>query len=151
MAKQDFGPLGVIDLLTDKELRESMGHNIDHMIRDWLRGIDYMGFAGTGNGTGTLTIPGPNSGYAWSVKLASAQLSSQGVLSVYPADSPNVAPIGTVTSIANGTNNDAVIRWGSNQAVVKDQRNFTFYSSQGVILNYRLLVKQVPAEMQGKL
>jgi hypothetical protein len=73
------------------------------------------------------------------------------VLSIYPADSTGVAPIGIVASIANGTANEAVYRWGSNQAVIKDQRNITFFASGSVILAWRLLVEQAPTEMQGKL
>ena len=149
MTKQDFGPLGVVDLLTNNELKETMGHNFDHMLRDWYRGLDFMGFAGTGNGTGTLTIPGSDSGYTWSIKLVAAQLSASGTLSVYPSDATNVAPIGVVSSL--GANNDCVIRWGSNQAVLKDQRNITLFAGAANIINYRLLVLQVPTEMQGKL
>jgi hypothetical protein len=149
MTKQDFGPLGVVDLLTDNELRATMGHHFDHMLRDWYRGLDFMGFAGVGNGTGTLTIPGADSGYSWSLKLLAAQLSASGNLSVYPSDGTNVAPIGTVASL--GTNNDCVIRWGSNQAVLKDQRNITLFAGAATIINWRLLVLQVPTEMQGKL
>jgi hypothetical protein len=149
--KQDLGPLGQVDLLTDPELKQSLGHGISHAIREWYRGLDYMGFAGPGNGTNTLTIPGPDSGYTWSVKLASVSLSTSGVLSVYAADNPGGAPLGIVASIANGTANEAVFRWGSNQCVIKDQRNITLFSSGSVILAYRLLVEQAPTEMQGKL
>lgn len=149
--KQDFAGLGVVDLLTDKELRATLGHHFDYAMRDWYRGLDYMGFAGPGNGTSTVTIQGPDSGYTWSVKLASAQLVTGGFLSVYPTDgATNVAPLGTGPTDAVGTNNDAVIRWGSNQAVIKDQRSITFLGTSA-ILNWRLLVLQVPTEMQGKL
>lgn len=149
--KQTLGPLGEIDFLTDPELRQSLGHAISHEIREWYRGLDYMGFAGPGNGTSTVTIPGPDSGYTWSVKLASAVLSTSGVLSVYPDDHIGVAPIGVIASVANGSANEAVFRWGSNQAVIKDQRNITFFANASVILAWRLLVEQAPTEMQGKL
>lgn len=148
--KQDLGPLGTIDLLTDKELRESLGHHFTAQIREWYRGIDYLGFSGQGNGTSTLIIPGPQQGYTWNLKIASAQLSAAGVLSVYPGDNNTVAPIGVVTAITNFVNNDAVITWSSNQAVIKDGRNITFAASQ-IINTFRLMVQQVPTEMQGKL
>jgi hypothetical protein len=148
--KQNMGPLGDIDLLTDSELRASLGHHFDHVIRDWYRGIDYIGVAGVGNGTNTITIPGSDQGYTWSVKLISAQLASAGELSAYPGDTSAVAPIGTTMSIANGANNDAVLTYSSNQVVLKDGRNITLLGS-AVILNWRIMVEQVPTEMQGKL
>lgn len=258
--KQDLGPLGQIDLLTDPELRESLGHHFTQQVREWYRGIDYLGFAGVGNGTGVITIPGPNQGYTWDLKLVSVQLAAAGQVSAYPGDNTNVAPLHTATTstfsgsptTANGTftaagngsaslpvnsaitgftiswgavstantvtitvtntvtgqtltyaaalavgqNNafsvsypsggipaalgqqitvtvtgntnspagtivvtgapvvssdfDVVLRWSSEQAVIKDGRNITLSATQ-VINSWRLMVKQVPTEMQGKL
>lgn len=150
MSKQDMGPLGTVDLLTNKELSETMGHHFDHAIRDWYRGLDYLQFAGNGNGTNTITLPGSDSGYTWSYKLISAQLAAAGVLSIYPSDNVNVACVGTTTALTNGTNFDAVQTWSGNQVVLKDSRNLTLFASQ-IILNWRILVLQVPTEMQGKL
>lgn len=150
MSKQDLGPLGSVDLLTNSELRETMGHHFSSLVRDWYRGIDYMGVAGQGNGTGQITLPLAEQGYTWNLKVVSAQLSAAGNLSVYPADGINVAPIGVVAAIANGANFDAVLTWSGDQAVLKDGRNLTLFSSV-TILNYRVMAKQVPTEMQGKL
>lgn len=258
--KQTLGPLGEINMLTDDELKETLGHNFNRMVREWYRGIDYLSFAGAGNGTSLITLPGPDQGYTWNLKLASAQLAAAGELSVYPGDNANVAPIGvtgtssfagtpttgngtfvaggngsaslpvnsaitgftvswgtvstgntvtiTVTNtvtgqtltyaavLAVGQNNafsvsyprdgipaaagqaitvtvtgninspagtivvtgspvsasdfDVVTTWSSNQVVIKDGRSITLSSSQ-VINNWRLMVQQVPTEMQGKL
>lgn len=259
--KQDLGPLGTIDVLTDPELREALGHHFTQQVREWYRGIDYLGFAGGGNGTSTITLPiSPEQGYTWDVKLVSAQLAAPGELSVYPGDNPTVAPIGvtstssfagnpttasgtfaaagngsaslpanspitgftiswgtvttgntvtiTVTNtvtgqtltyadtLAVGQNNaftvtypsggipaaagqqitvtvtgnvnspagsivvtgapvastdyDTVVKWSSQQVVIKDGRNITLASTQ-IINNWRVMVKQVPTEMQGKL
>jgi hypothetical protein len=148
--KQDLGPLGQIDMLTSKELSDTMGHHFDHAIRDWYRGLDFLQFAGGGNGTNTLTLPGGDQGYTWSYKLVSCQLAAAGVLSIYPSDNTNVACIGTTTALANNANFDAVMTWSGNQVVLKDGRNLTLYSSQ-IILNWRIMVLAVPTEMQGKL
>jgi hypothetical protein len=148
--KQDLGPLGMIDMLTDKELRESLGHHFSAEIREWYRGVDYLGFAGVGN-SNTVTVAGPDSGYCWSLKLVSAQLAVAGELSVYPGDSVAVAPFGNTASAVNGTANEAVLTFTSNVVVLKDQRNLTLSCAAGNILGWRLLVKQVPNEMQGKL
>jgi hypothetical protein len=76
MAKQDMGPLGIVDLLTNKELSETMGHHFDHAVRDWYRGLDFLQFYGNGNGTNIITLPGADSGYTWSYKLVAAQLAA---------------------------------------------------------------------------
>lgn len=152
--KQSLGPLGMVDILTDSELKESLGHNFSRMMREWYRGVDYLGFAGQGNGSSQITIPGPGSGYSWSLKLASVQLSATGTLSVYPSDNLLVAPIGVASAVAQNnftTTFEAVVTWSSNQAVIKDGRNLTLFVGGAVIANWRLLVQQVPTEMQGKL
>lgn len=150
MTKQEFGPLGSVDILTHNELKDALGHNISHQIREWYRGIDYMGTAGPGNGTGLLTVPCAEQGYTWDIKLVSAQLSAAGSLSIYPGDTNTVAPVGVIASIANGTFNECVFRWSTNQLVLKDGRAITLFSNV-TILNYRIMAKQVPTEMQGKL
>jgi hypothetical protein len=143
---------GYLDVLTKSELQETMGHNFDAAIRDLLRGVDYLQFSGVANDGNTFTIPNSSeSGYTWSVKLISAQLSGAGTLSVYPASNITVAPIATVASVTNGGNIEAVAKWSSNQAVFKDGRQFTLYCEAATILNYLLIVEQVPTEMQGKL
>jgi hypothetical protein len=150
--RQEIRAGGALDILTKSELDLSMGHHFDAAIRDLLRGVDFVSFSGQGNGTGTFTIPyNAESGYTWSVKLVSAQLSAAGELSIYPASSNTVAPLKTVAAVANGTLFEAVATWGSNQAVLKDGRQITLYSATAVINNYLLMAEQVPTEMQGKL
>lgn len=148
--KQDLGMLGSVDMLTAGELRQELNSRFGSFIREWYRGEDFLAFYGTPNAS-LVTIPGPDSGYVWSLKLASVQLSAAGALSVYPGESSNVAPLGVAASIVNGTNNEAVITWTSNVVVLKDQRAITLFAGSQTILSYRLTVKQVPAEMQGKL
>lgn len=148
--KQSLGPIGEVDLLTAKEMREAMGHQFSMFTRDFYRGVDYLGFAGVANAS-TVTIGGPDSGYIWSVKLVSAQLSVAGTLSLYPGDATNVAPFATIPGVTNGTNIEAVGTFTSNAVLLKDQRNMTLFFSAGTILNWRIQVKQVPAEMQAKL
>jgi hypothetical protein len=81
--KQYIKAGGAIDLLTKSELDDSMGHHFNAAIRDLLRGVDYLQYSGNGNGTGTFSVPyAPESGYSWSLKLVSVQLSAAGVLSV---------------------------------------------------------------------
>lgn len=150
--RQQLTAGGYLDFLTKDELKETMGHSFDTAIRDLLRGVDYLQFVGQGNGTGQFTLPyAPESGYTWSIKLVAAQLSAAGTLSIYPSSVITVAPIATVTAITNGTNIEAVQNFTSNVAVVKDSAGITLFSSAATILNYRIMVLQVPTEMQGKL
>lgn len=152
--KQDLGPLGQIDFLTDKELRETLGHHFSTTLRELYRGVDYLGFTGSGNASSQFVIPGPAQGYTWTLKLASAQLSATGTLSVYPGDQITVPPIGIAAALPQNnftTAFEAVVTWSSNQAVIKDGRAVTLFVAGAVIANWRLLVKQVPTEMQGKL
>lgn len=141
----------VLDLLTPGEHRENMEHAFSTHLRELYRGIDYPSFAGIGNGTGTLQISGPESGYAWELRLLSVQLSAVSPISLYPGESITVAPIGTATSQVNGTNNEAVIPWASKAVIIKDPRVLTIYAGAATILNYRITAKVVPAEMIGKL
>lgn len=150
MTKADLGAVGSFDVLTNHELRETLGHSISHNIREWYRGIDYLGVAGQGNGTGTLTVATTDQGYAWNLKLVSVQLAAAGTLSIYPGENNQTAPIGVVPAVANGPNFEAVETFSGDQIVFKDSRSITLFSSV-VILNYRILYKQVPTEMQGKL
>jgi hypothetical protein len=149
--KQDLGPLGVIDLLTDSELRQSLGHHFSAQVREWYRGVDYLGFYGQGPVTQVL-VAGPDSGYCWSLKQVSVQLSAAGTLSVYPGEVTTVAPLGVGASVTNGSNFEVWLTWTSNVVVLKDQRSLTLWAGGTVnILSWRVLVKQVPQEQQGKL
>jgi hypothetical protein len=137
-----------LDLLTKGELDESMGHNFDAAIRDILRGVDYLWFSGNGQSATTVEISGPESGYCWSIKFASVQLAAAGQFCVYLGENTASAPI---ASIASDPLNQAIATWTSNVVVLKDSRNLTFFSNGGGIVDWKLMVKQVPTEMQGKL
>ena len=147
--KQSLGPIGDVDMLTSQELHDSLGHHFSAFVREAARGVDYLGFFASPN-AGTVQVPGPDSGYVWSLKLVSAQLSAAGALSVYPGENNAVAPYGASLSTVNGANNEVVMTFTSNVVVIKDQRSL-FLASGVNILSYRILVKQVPAEMQAKL
>jgi|ERR1700683_1378852 len=227
--RQEIKAGGALDLLTKGELDDSMGHHFNAAIRDLLRGVDYLQFAGIAGGVNTFSIPyTPESGYSWSLKLVTAQLSTptvsspsvpatgvaaenpnafpvnvvinangatisavtvNGVIvgtsagtyvvpadgsiavsytvatptwvwsyagsgtafSVYSGSNNQVAPIGNAISQVNGTNNEAVVKWSSNQVVLKDGRQITLYCGAATIINYLIMVEQVPTEMQGKL
>lgn len=158
MTRQPLGPngqMGSLDVLTSSELREAMGHGIDTYIREWVRGLDYVMYSGPGNSTSQITLPvAPEQGYVWSLKYVSAQLTVAGALSVYPGDGINTAPMGVATAITQNTFSsgfDAWVTFSSNQGIIKDGRNITLFAGGSVILNWRILALQVPAEMQGKL
>lgn len=68
--------LAPIDVLTRVELEESMTHQMDTFIRDMYRGVSYHEENGNGDGAHTIVVQGPESGYAWSVKIVAAQLTA---------------------------------------------------------------------------
>lgn len=152
MANQYVRAGGVLDIPSKEELSEAMGHSFSANMRSWLEGIDYVQYAGVANGANTFTIPeSPESGYTWSVKLISAQLSGEGQLSMYLSENNAVAPIGTIYAAPNGSLYECVATWSANQVVMKDNRTITLYCAAANILNYRIHVKAVPTQMQGKL
>jgi hypothetical protein len=154
VTRQQIIPGEYLDIPSQKEMSDAVGHNFDNFIRDLYRGVDYVQFweyapAGT---TTSLTLPDiMPQGYAWSFKLISVQLSAAGTFAVYPAENANVPSMGVSNpSVSVGGNNEAIIYWSSNQAVLKDQRRITIVSTAGNILAWRVLALQVPTEMQGK-
>jgi hypothetical protein len=152
--RQKLEPGGFLDFLTNEELKSTMGHSLDATIAKWYRGVDYLSFINLvpAPAIGPFTIPQTaESGYCWSVKLVSFQLSAgaTGVsLYVGSSNSPPPVAVGTV-----GTNNEVVFTFSANQLVMKDSQNLTVQAYGGgvQVLGWHLRVKQVPVEMQGKL
>ena len=147
MSRQYLRPNSPIDILTADELKEAMGHSVDNTIRGLLRGVDYLTFQGNNNAN-TIALPGPESGYCWSLKMASVQLSGAGQFCVYLSENTGTPPI---ASIASDPANQAIATWSANQVVIKDSRVILFSCTAATINTWMLRVKQVPTEMQGKL
>ena len=126
---------------------ESLSKGFEQAERARVRGIDYMEINDNANSATSYTFPGPDSGYAWSIKIASAVLSAAATLNVY-AGSSTTAPIGSVTLAGAGP---AIITWTSNIAIVRDGRQILLVATAGSIGAVKLIAKQVPNEMIGKL
>lgn len=141
----------VLDLLTPDEHKSHLKDVFSAHLRELFRGVDYPMVAGNGSGTGVQSIEGPTSGYAWEFRSLALQLSAASPVSVYLGESTASPPIAVASSVANGAANEVVITWPSKAVVLKDSRSITVSAGAGNILNYRLIVKQVPAEMIGKL
>jgi hypothetical protein len=140
--------LAPIDVLTRAELDATLTHRFDSFIRDWYRGEDYVEYNGNGNGATILSLPGPDSGYAWALKTVALVVNSGCTVDVYLGDNTATAPIGE--QITTGPM-AAIFTWSSNQVVFKDQRNLTVVVSTGGINAWKIVAKQVPGEMIGKL
>ena len=130
MSKQRLhSNLAPIDILTRVELEETMTTKMDTYIRDLYRGVSYHEENGNGDGAHTLAIQGPESGYAWSVKIVAAQLTSfAGAISqpavpasTVPVQNPNNFPVTVVISGGAATStsvNGVVVGTGDGTFVV---------------------------------
>jgi hypothetical protein len=157
MAEQRLhSAMAPIDVLTRIEMEEVMHKGLDAFVRDLYRGVDYLSFTGINTPAAqTLTIPGPDSGYAWSVKLLGLMISATNIeVAVFLGDNPNNAPVdngGSAPIAVNGAY-PIVFKWTSNLVVVRDNQVITAVCSAGATIGaWRMFVKQVPNEMIGKL
>lgn len=147
--KQKLGTY-VLDLLTGDELRGHLKDTLASNLLQMYRGISYPSFTGLG-GAATVAIPGPASGYAWSLRSLSVQCSAATPVSAYLGENATVAPIATGATSVNGGNNELVIMWATKTVILADERPITVVAGTGNILTWRLAVQQVPGEMTGKL
>jgi hypothetical protein len=144
--------LGELDVLTRLELEESLSKNSDKAVRDLYRGVDYVEWNGNGGGATTFTIPEtPDSGYTWSLRLISVTLLAVGNVAVYLGDNITSSSCigGGPTGIKN-VDNVFIFYASTNQIVYKDGRSLTIGATQGID-RIKILAKQVPSEMVGKL
>lgn len=140
--------LAPLDVLTRLELEAELSKGAELAERARVRGIDYMEFNGNGQGAATVSIQGPESGYAWSLKIVSAVVSQACTFLLYMGDNTITAPIGKVQTSGADV---AIVTFTSNIAIVRDARYLTLTVSAGGIAAYKLIAKQVPDEMVGKL
>jgi hypothetical protein len=140
--------LAPIDVLTRIEMEELLNKNMEAAERTRVRGVDYMEVNGNAANATSVAIQGPDQGYAWSLKIASAVLSAAATLNVYLGDNQNTAPVGSVILAAAGA---AIVTWTSNIVIIRDARFITLASSVAGIGAWKIIAKQVPNEMVGKL
>lgn len=127
-------------------------------VMEYARGIKYMRLAVTLTAASSQSLPGPDQGYAWDLKLVSVKLSASDSLAVYVADgtsgdaasarligyaaAPGAAPAQPV----------AVVTWSSHQVVMfPGEGLFVATSGTGNITRAMVAAVQVPAEMLGKI
>lgn len=119
-----------IDILTREELEQSQRKQLDAFWYEKYRGESFQEYNTTVSpAAATATIPGPDSGYSWSVKLVAAVLSTAGSLAVLLGDNVNTAPVGGGSSIVAASLNLVAVQFGSNAVVVQDQRVLTLQSA----------------------
>lgn len=143
--------LAPIDVLTRLEMEEVTHKELSNAVRMHYLGVDYREINGNGDGAAIVSIPGPESGYAWSLKIAAITTLAADIFSVYLGENAIVtAPIGNTATVACVGGFCGIVTYTSNIAVVKDGRSITLATVNG-IQEYKILAKQVPAEMVGKL
>jgi hypothetical protein len=145
MAEQRLhSALAPVDILTRLELEQVQRKGMEEFFHQEYLGVDYKEYNDNAQGATTYAFPGPDSGYAWSLKLISAVMAT-GTFAAYLGDNTNTAPIAYSASGAN-----PVFTFTSNVVVVKDNRVITLVASVALGA-VKLLAKQVPAEMVAKL
>lgn len=144
--------LAPIDILTRMDLEQAQRKNLDAYWYELYRGVSYQEYNTVVQPAGlTAQLPGPDSGYTWSLKMLSAVLSAAGNLAVFLGDNTNTAPVGGGASVTMGGLNVVNVQFGSNCTIVQDQRVITLLAVTGNIQQVKLIYKQVPSEMVGKL
>lgn len=142
--------LAPIDVLTRLEMEQVLHKGLDTAVRMHYLGVDYKEVNGNGDGAPIVSIPGPESGYAWSLKIASVTTLAADIFTLYLGENTIFPPIGNTPTIACVGGFCGIITFTSNIAVVKDGRAITLVTANGV-QEYKIIAKQVPAEMVGKL
>jgi hypothetical protein len=146
-----------LDLLTSDEVRGHLDNLHNLYMRDAYRGISYLSFTEITNALepGQIVFPGPESGYAWSIKQVSVQIDDTAPppVSVYLGENLKTPPIATGTAMPGvGAPFEFTYHWTSNIVVLLDNRVIMIATPAGsVITSARLYVKQCVAEMVAKL
>jgi hypothetical protein len=155
--------LAPIDLLTRLELEQTLDTRFDAFTRDFYRGKSFIEINGNGNGVLTqITIPGPDSGYSWSLRMLSVNIAGTAQAFVVACAGDTITTSAAFASGLTGgfafpslNYNGVIFPFSSNQVIIKDQRSVTIAAalagSGAIITNYKLIAQQVPTEMEGKL
>jgi hypothetical protein len=154
MAKQRLHQaLAPIDVITASEMEALQNNNNEQLIRAWYRGESFRTLVGAPSGApiDTVYLPGPSSGYAIALRLAAVNLSGPGQFCVYVGNTDRFPPIASIASVNNGSIDQALADWGSQEVVLRDQHDIIFQCIGSTITSYRLHWKEVPGEMVGKL
>lgn len=148
--KQDLGPLGTADLLTQKELNESMGHHFDLLIQRFYRADKYMrlplvlGIAAAGSLNIASTV-GPRQGYAWDIShFGVAGLASGDVVGIQFAGGPplNMWQLTAANPVNTFSRGQMVMLPGETLTVV----NIGTFTSTAQITLYGQIRTEAPAE-----
>lgn len=143
--------LAPIDVLTRLEMEQIQRKSLDDFFHQEYLGVSYKEYNDNGGGLAQYGISGPDSGYAWSLKLVSVVLSAAGNLAVFLGDNTQTAPVAGGPSVVMGGLNVANITFTSNSVIVQDNRSLTLLAVTGTIGAIKIIAKQVPAEMVAKL
>jgi hypothetical protein len=84
--------LAPVDILTRLEMEQVLHKGMENFFHQEYLGVSYKEFNGNADGATSVQIPGPDSGYAWALKLLSATLTGGAT----PAPSQPAVPASTV-------------------------------------------------------
>lgn len=152
MAEQRLhSALAPVDILTRLEMEQIQRKSMDDFFHQQALGVSYKEYNDNADGVAQYSVNGPDSGYAWSLKIVSAVLSAAGDLAIFLGDNTLTAPVGGGSSVLMGNLNVVTVTFTSNVVIVQDQRPITLLAHTGTIGAVKIIAKQVPAEMVAKL
>ncbi len=151
MEQRLHSALAPVDILTRLEMEQVFHKGMENFFHQEYLGVSYKEFNGNADGASSVQIAGPDSGYAWSLKMISAVLAAADDLGIWLGENTTTAPIGGGATVKMGGQFVVNVTFTSNVVVISDQRLVTLAADTSTIGAYKLIAKQVPAEMVGKL
>lgn len=154
MEQRLHSALAPVDILTRLEMEQIQRKGMEAYFHQEALGVSYMEKNGNGDNATTVTIPGPDSGYSWSLKLVSAVMPAgtggTDEIGIYLGESASSAPVGGGSAVSRGQLATVITTFTSNVVVVQDGRSVTLLGTSGIGA-WKLIAKQVPSEMVAKL
>lgn len=152
MAEQRLhSALAPIDILTRLEMEQVQRKGMEAFFHQEALGVSYKEYNDNADGVAKFSIDGPDSGYAWSLKLVSFVTAAADDVAIFLGDNTNTAPIGGTTTAKIGGIFAGVVTFTSNVVIVQDNRVITLLADTSTISAVKVIAKQVPGEMVVKL
>lgn len=150
MAEVELRVGAKIDMLTPDEFRSGLHDSNGEWFHELASGVRWMRYVQNLPATPTAyTAPGPELGFAWSVKMISTTLTAADSLAAYLGEGPNNRLIGFTPT---ATQPLQVLTFSSNQVIaLGGEQIYLTTTGTGHLTTVMLAAVQVPQEQLAKL